>query len=62
MRYLTINEVQQIEGGFLPALVALVTIFTLPKIINDHRVEYNEWGHQLGEATWEHFHPYDPNN
>lgn len=62
MKQLTINEVQQIEGGFLPALVALVTIFTLPKIINDHRVEYNEWGQQLGETTWEHFHPYDPNS
>ncbi len=61
MKVLTQYEMQQVEGALFPALVALITIFTLPKIINDHRVEYNEWGHNLGEATWEHFHPYDPN-
>lgn len=62
MRNLTINELHQVQGGFLPAIIALVTIFTLPKIINDHRKEYNQWGESLSEYMWEKQYPYDPNN
>lgn len=62
MIILNIEETQNVSGGFLPALVAFITILTVPKIVNDHRKEYNEWGHNLGEFMWEYNHPYDPNN
>lgn len=61
MRYLKYKEIELVQGGFLPMLIAAVTIFTLPKLINDHRKEYNQWGQALGEAAWEYQHPYDPN-
>lgn len=75
MRLLTLTELTQTNespnekdvtiwnvcGGFIPALVALITIVTVPLIIHDSAKKYNSIGHQLGEAAWEHFHPYDPN-
>lgn len=61
MRTLTSKEIIATFGSFLPALVALITVFTLPKIIADHTKVYNEWGHVVGETIWEHNHPYDPN-
>lgn len=61
MRSLNICESVQISGGFLPLIAAVVAVFVFPKVINDHRKEYNQWGHQIGEALWEYNHPYDPN-
>lgn len=61
MRVLTIEECEQVEGGFLAAILAFVAVFTLPKIINDHAQEYIGWGPAVGEAAWEYQHPYDPN-
>lgn len=54
-------EAEQVGGGFLQLIAAFVAVFVLPKIIVDHTKEYNEWGHKIGEVTYEHFHPYDPN-
>lgn len=62
MEILTIDQTNEVSGGFLPALIAFITILTVPKIVNDHRKEYNEWGHNLGEYTFDYLHPYDPNN
>lgn len=56
------GQLDQISGGFLQAVIAAITIFTLPKILNDHRKDYNKMGHELGEYMWEANHPYDPNN
>lgn len=61
MKLLTDAQAQQIEAGILPLIGALVTVFVLPKVINDHRKEYNQWGRDLGEALYEYNHPYDPN-
>jgi len=58
---ITQNELHLIQGGFFQLIAAVVAVITLPKIINDHRKEYNEWGRALGEAAWEWQHPYDPN-
>jgi hypothetical protein len=54
-------EINEVSGGFLPALIAIITIITLPKIIHENHEVCNEWGHNLGEWAWEHNHPYDPN-
>lgn len=61
MKEINANEIKIISGGILPLIGALVTVFVLPKIINDNRKEYNQWGHNLGEAIYEYNHPYDPN-
>lgn len=61
MRELTLNEITDVNGGFLQLIAALVTVFVLPKVIHDHTKEYNQWGHQIGEWTYETLHPYDPN-
>ena len=61
MRELRPNEVNSIGGGFLPLLAAIVAVVVAPKVINDHRKEYNQWGRNLGEALYEYNHPYDPN-
>lgn len=58
---LNVSEVEQISGGFLQYIAAFVAVFAFPKIFNDHRKEYDEWGHKIGEALYEHNHPYDPN-
>lgn len=58
---LKLNELKTVFGGFLPLLAAVVAVVVAPKIINDHRKEYNEWGRNLGEHLWEINHPYDPN-
>lgn len=62
MEILTIDQTNEVSGGWIPLITALVTVFVLPKVINDHRKEYNEWGQNLGEATFEYLHPYDPNH
>lgn len=62
MKVLSIEESQNVSGGFLQLIAAFVAVFVLPKVINDNRKEYNQWGHNLGEAAWEWQHPYDPNN
>lgn len=62
MRIITEFEAKEVSGGFLQVLAAIVAVFVAPKIFNDHRKEYNEWGHNLGETVWEWQHPYDPNN
>jgi len=61
MRTLNTLELLDVNAGILPLIGALVTVFVLPKVINDHRKEYNQWGRELGEAVWEYNHPYDPN-
>jgi len=61
MIQLTHKQTTHISGGFLPAIAAFVAILVLPKVVNEHRKEYNQWGHAIGEAAWEHNHPYDPN-
>ncbi len=61
MKQLSTNESKSVEGGFLPVLAAVVAVVVFPKVINDHRKEYNQWGRNLGEALYEHNHPYDPN-
>lgn len=48
-------------GGFLPALAALVAVFAIPHVLNDHRKEYNAWGHELGAWIYDATHSYDPN-
>jgi hypothetical protein len=55
------NQCKSINGAILPLIGALVTVFVLPKVINDHRKEYNQWGRNLGESIYEFNHPYDPN-
>jgi hypothetical protein len=59
---LNVSEVEQVSGGFLQLIAAVVAVFVFPKIINDTRKEYNEWGHQIGETLYEYNHPYDPNH
>ena len=61
MKELDMNDLLKVCGGIIPALVAFVTVFALPIIIKDHGKQYNDWGHQIGEAVYEHNHPYDPN-
>lgn len=61
MRDVSALELEQVSGGFLQAIGALVAILVLPKIIHDHTQEYNEWGRNLGEYVYEYNHPYDPN-
>jgi len=56
------EEITKAYGGLLPALVAFATVFALPLIIRDHGKTYNDIGHQVGEALYEHNHPYDPNS
>lgn len=62
MRILTKNEVLKTNGGNLAPLGTFVAVLTVPKIVNDYRKEYNEWGRNLGEYLWESRYPYDPNN
>lgn len=61
MKQITIQDCLQAYGGFLPALAALIAVIAAPIIIHDNIKKYNSIGHQLGEAAWEHYHPYDPN-
>lgn len=61
MRNLTIAEQSHIVAGFVPLILAVVAVFTLPKIINDTRKEYNQWGEQLGQAAFDFTNNYDPN-
>lgn len=62
MRILDEMEAAQIDGGFLQILAVVVAVITLPKIINDHRKEYNEWGHDLSQQYWDSTYPYNPNS
>jgi flagellar motor component MotA len=55
------HELFTVAGGLLPAIGALIAIIAAPLLIKHHIEEYNQIGHQLGEALWEHNHPYDPN-
>lgn len=61
MRELNMNEIEKVFGQWLPALAALVAVFSLPHIINDHRQEYNKWGRELGGWIYDQTHSYDPN-
>jgi hypothetical protein len=61
MRVLSIDEQNQTNGGILPLIGALVTVFVLPKIINDHRKEYGDWGRGISQNLYDYNHPYDPN-
>ena len=61
MKSLSQTETKQVSGGFLNLIAAFVAVFVLPKVINDNRKEYNQWGQEIGEAAWEWKHPYDPN-
>lgn len=62
MNVITIEQTEQVTGGFLVAVAALVAIVTLPKVVNDHRKEYNQWGHDLSQEYWDWKYPYDPNS
>ena len=62
MRELTSHEAQEVDGGFLAALGAFVLIFTLPKIINDHKKTYGEWGQEWSQQFYDSTYPYDPNS
>lgn len=62
MRQLNQKEIELVSGAFLPLLAAVVAVIAAPKLINDHRKEYNQWGHNLAEVTFDYLHPYDPNN
>lgn len=65
MRQLDICELDSVSGsGFfalVPLIITAVAVFCAPKHIADAANRYDQWGQQIGEATWEHFHPYDPN-
>lgn len=65
MRTLALEEIQNVNGAFFfllaEAILIGVGIFAAPKIIKDSNDYLNGVGHNVGEATWEHFHPYDPN-
>jgi len=61
MHELTFNETKTVGAGFLPLLAALVAVVVAPKIINDHRKEYNQWGRDISQTLYDHNHPYDPN-
>lgn len=58
---LSSQEVNQVSGGFLQLLAAVVAVVVAPKIINDHRKEYNQWGRDMSQALYDYNHPYDPN-
>ncbi len=47
MKIITIEQAQKVYGGVLAAVAALVAIFVLPKLINENRKEYNQWGRDL---------------
>ena len=61
MIQLSNKDVRKVVGGILPLIGALVTVFVLPKVINDNRKEYNQWGRNLSQGLYDHNHPYDPN-
>lgn len=61
MRMLTLKEIEETYGAFLPAIAAFIMILTVPQVIHNTNKVCNEFGHNLGEWGWETFHPYDPN-
>jgi len=65
MRELNSQELQEVDGGFFVALLQAVlvgvAIFAAPKAVKDSKDYLGDVGQGLGEAMWEHNHPYDPN-
>jgi hypothetical protein len=58
MRVLVVQETMNVDGGGLfAAIAALIAIFTLPKILNDHSQEYAEWGQNLSQKYWDDVYP-----
>jgi hypothetical protein len=55
------HELFTVCGGVLPLIGALITVLVAPLVIKHHVEEYNQIWRDLGEWTWETFHPYDPN-
>jgi len=56
------EQSQEVNGGIFQILAAVIAIITFPKIINDSRKEYNQWGHDLSQQYWDYKYPYDPNS
>ena len=65
MHILSEKESQEVSAGVLPliaeAFLIGIAIFAAPKVIQESNNYLNQVGQGIGEATWEHFHPYDPN-